>query len=539
MTSPDARSHLPVHEGSAPLSGSHRWAFWVLWAVLLLTGLALWSPIPGGVWHDDGVYLLLGKSLAQGEGLRYLGVSGAPLAPKFPPAYPLVVAAVWKLVPGFPGNLAVVQILNILFVSAAGALFGWFARRFTGLPLLPAIGVTVLAWSSADLWRFSLIPLSEPLFLLSLILVLAAGSAMEREPGYRWAAALLIAFLLAFHTRTLGVAVGLGAVLALWLSRRRVWSAVLGVGMVLLSLPWILWSGRAAREIPEPLQDILGPYGGWFLHQVASEPMRYLSTLPGEAWALVDGTATLLLPTASPVAKWLAAAVLLVPLAVGLPELGRRSRTALWALLLFLGILWLWPFQDRRLLLPVFPLLVLSMVLGFQWLTERVSSRRWLALGVSTVGALWGFWFAGESWERLASGWPTEVYEVRATALGRALEAIETTVPEGAVIGAPELWAGIHLYTGRTVAPSARFLPLAEEGPSWGTPEEQYRLWIAAGIDHVLVEHGGGVHAAPLTRMDELCPGGAVQLLASMPGAFLVRLNWDAECKGRLLEGGS
>ncbi|MCK5652580.1 MAG: hypothetical protein KAJ42_14425, partial [Gemmatimonadetes bacterium] len=80
---------------------------------------------------------------------------------------------------------------------------------------------------------------------------------------------------------------------------------------------------------------------------------------------------------------------------------------------------------------------------------------------------------------------------------------------------------------------------LAEEGPSWGTPEEQYRLWIAAGIDHVLVEHGGGVHAAPLTRMDELCPGGAVQLLASMPGAFLVRLNWDAACKERLLKGGS
>jgi len=522
------------------LSGSHRWTFWVLWAVLFLTGLALWSPIPGGVWHDDGVYLLLGKSLAQGEGLRYLGVSGAPLAPKFPPAYPLVVAAVWKLVPGFPGNLAVVQLLNILFVSAAGALFAWFARRFTGLPLLPAIGVAVLAWSSADLWRFSLIPLSEPLFILSLIMALAAGSAMEREPGYRWAAALLIAFLLAFHTRTLGVAVGLGAVLALWLSRRRLWSAALGVGMALLSLPWILWSGRAAREIPEPLQDILGPYGGWILHQVGSEPMRYLSTLPGEAWALVDGSATLLLPGVSGVVKWLAAAALLVPLAVGLPELGRRSRTALWTLLLLLGILWLWPFQDRRLLLPVFPLLVLSIVLGFQWLTERASSRRWLGpLGVSTVGVLWALFFAGESWDRLASGWTTEGYEVRAAALGRAVEAIETTVPEGAVIGAPELWAAIHLYTGRTVAPSARFLPLSEEGPSWGTPEEQYRLWIAAGIDHILVEHGGAVHSPPLTRMDELCPGGAVQLLASMPGAFLVRLNWDAECKGRLLDGGS
>ena len=53
----------------------------------------------------------------------------------------------------------------------------------------------------------------------------------------------------------------------------------------------------------------------------------------------------------------------------------------------------------------------------------------------------------------------------------------------------------------------------------------------------ILVEHGGGVHGAPLNRMAELCPEGAVQLLASMPGAFLVRLNWDEACKERLLAG--
>ena len=36
-------------------------------AGLGLVGLLVWAALPPGVWHDDGAYLLLGKSLADGE----------------------------------------------------------------------------------------------------------------------------------------------------------------------------------------------------------------------------------------------------------------------------------------------------------------------------------------------------------------------------------------------------------------------------------------------------------------------------------------
>jgi hypothetical protein len=36
---------------------------------LSLVGLLVWVAVPPGIWHDDGAYLLLGKSLADGEGL--------------------------------------------------------------------------------------------------------------------------------------------------------------------------------------------------------------------------------------------------------------------------------------------------------------------------------------------------------------------------------------------------------------------------------------------------------------------------------------
>ena len=37
--------------------------------------------------------------------------------------------------------------------------------------------------------------------------------------------------------------------------------------------------------------------------------------------------------------------------------------------------------------------------------------------------------------------------------------------------------------------------------------------------------------------MDVTCPGGAVEIVATMPGALLTRLNWDRTCQDALLGG--
>ena len=68
-----------------------------------------------------------------------------------------------------------------------------------------------------------------------------------------------------------------------------------------------------------------------------------------------------------------------------------------------------------------------------------------------------------------------------------------------------------------------------------GTPEEQYEIWIASGVTHILVEHGGQVHGDALDRIDALCPAGSVQLLDSQLGRYLVGLGWDAACQERVL----
>ena len=41
-----------------------------------------------GRFHDDGIYWVTAKSLAEGRGLRLESLPGAPAATKYPPMYP-------------------------------------------------------------------------------------------------------------------------------------------------------------------------------------------------------------------------------------------------------------------------------------------------------------------------------------------------------------------------------------------------------------------------------------------------------------------
>ena len=81
--------------------------------------------------------------------------------------------------------------------------------------------------------------------------------------------------------------------------------------------------------------------------------------------------------------------------------------------------------------------------------------------------------------------------------------------------------------------------PLAGAEPVEGTPEEQYEIWIGAGVTHLLVEHGGRVHGAALDRVEALCPPGTLQVLDTQPGRVLVALAWDAACQERVMRGGT
>ena len=513
----------------------------VVAAGLGAVGLLVWAAVSPGVWHDDGAYLLLGKSLAEGEGLRYSQVPGSLPGAKFPPLYPLFLALLWRVAPEAVGQGQLAAQFNLLFLASSGGMFVAYLRSLD-FSWRSSVATTVLFWLLPDLWRLALVPLSEPLFLVTLVAALWTGSRLEAQPTWRRFAGFLAAFAIAYHTRSMGLAIGIAVPLALLMRGRMVWALRSAAGAGLIIAPWMIWSGRAVAAIPAPLRDTLGPYAGWLAGQAGGEG-GYVGVMVARSLALAGRIVGLFFPGAQGWNVVLAGLVLGGVLILGVRRLSAQTWTPILTAALLTGMLWLWPYQEIRLTMPLIPVLGMVIVAGFKPESERLT-RGILVDGarpdpvtflVGFMGLVWIIALGSASVMGLAAERHVEPLRVRELMLARAVQAVGERVPPNGVVGAPELWAGLALHTGRRVAPSARFR-LAGDGPIWGTPPEQFAVWSASGIEYVVLENAGLVHQEAMDELDARCPG-AVQLQASWGGGMLVRLDWDDACRDVVVPG--
>jgi hypothetical protein len=155
---------------------------------------------------------------------------------------------------------------------------------------------------------------------------------------------------------------------------------------------------------------------------------------------------------------------------------------------------------------------------------------------VRAIGAAWALAFVIANSLALHARDHDELHVRRSVRLLAAAQAVRQAVPPTAVVVAPELWAGLHLYTGRTVAPSVRFRPVATGEAQWGTPAEQLALWQTVGAEYVLLEFGPAINGDALTLIQQRCGGTAVQLVARAEGMDLVRLVLDDACRAALAD---
>lgn len=533
----------PSGPPAPPLPGTglrRGWPFLALALGLLGVGLSFWRPVPAGVWNDDGVYMVIGEALARGQGLSYGGVPGHLPAVKFPPVYPGLLALLWATLGSVGPVTLVAELLNLLLTAAAGGLTAWALHAGAGLRRREAVPLGALAFASADMWRPALLPLSEPLFFALAAAALALWPRASRRGDTR-AAALLGALLVAtVLTRTAGVAVVAAFAVAL-AARRGVRSAAAVSGPALLAtVAWGAWASARAAVIPEGLRDVLGPYGGWLAGQLLGSPAAFLHGLPTHANNVVGRVLALLVPGLLGPSLWAAAVPLGAAAVLGGWVLARRLTPLPWLALAYLGMLLTWPYVDRRLVAPLHPWLVVAVGVGVLEGLRRLQAWRapaapWLRGGLAVLALAWVVAFASVTASRAARGWAVAPYQLRAGRLAAAVEVLRNTAPPTAVVGAPEFWAALHLHGGWAAAPSARFLPRAEDEatPVWGTPVEQLAMWWEVGVDHVLLEQGGQIHGAALDLLEQRCPG-SVATVARMPPQILVRLTWDQACAASL-----
>ena len=498
---------------------------------ILGVGVAAWRPVPAGVWHDDGVYMLVGKALAEGHGLAYQGVVGAPLAAKFPPLYPGLLGILWFILGSIGAVTLAATFLNLVFLAAAGGLFAKAVHDATGLSVRMSVAAAGLGFVSTDLLRTALVPLSESFFLLLMMGAFVLWPRAETDEGRRERAWLAILLVAAVATRSAGATLVAGFALA-FATRKGLKTAALVTGPAIVTAGvWSRWAAARSAEIPEGMRDLLGPYSTWLFDQAISAPIAFLSGLPSHALGVLERIAVIFLPGLSGWPLLLAALPTAAIALVGLARLFDRFPPLAWLILSYLGMLLLWPYLDRRLVAPLHPVMVATVALGASDLLGRLRAKQAQAILVGAA-AIWVAAYSVVTAGRIVDGWPAAPYRLRAERLAASVEALSRTAPDDAVIGAPEFWAALHLHGGWTVAPSARFDPRSvdPEAPMWGTPEEQISLWRTAGIDHLLLEQSGVLHGAALDMLEAECAG-TVFVLAEMPPQLVVQIAWDSTCE--------
>src|SRR5580692_6877732 len=83
-----------------------------------------------GFYHDDSIYWVSAKSLAEGHEYRIASLPGQPYQTKYPPLYPALLSGIWKIDPNFPSNLPLATLFAWLLLPIYLATVWAFLRQY-------------------------------------------------------------------------------------------------------------------------------------------------------------------------------------------------------------------------------------------------------------------------------------------------------------------------------------------------------------------------------------------------------------------------
>lgn len=438
----------------AHIAAPERWAF-VLAAIgtlALIAGVAVTDHFHVGVFHDDSMYVILARSLATGEGYRYLNLPGTPVATHFPPGYPALLALVWRLAPNFPANVTIFKLLNAVFLGASAMLVAQLVRDRIGSKGW-AIGVGVATALSVPLLVLVTMVLSEPLFLAVLLAALVLGERLvSGAPNVRFALGVGVLVGSLTLVRTHGIVLVPAVVLPLLLRRRWREALVYTVSVVAVLAPWQLWSGAHAGVLPAPLEGNYGSYiGWWFRGYHETGPPMIAETLR----RTVPETSSMMTALFSPARGATAHAVTLVSLialgAVGAFTLVRRAPVTLLFLAAYAAIVLVWPFQPSRFVWGVWPLVLFVIAAAGAPLGR--SPMRLLLAGL----LLWiGVGYLAYELRAVRGRWWASISRAGDKRISAALAWTTANTSPLDVVAADDEGA-VFLYTGRKAVPVASF----------------------------------------------------------------------------------
>jgi hypothetical protein len=440
----------------------------MLAALALAVALVTVTPWPVGVYQDDAIYVVLAKALASGEGFRMINMPGAPHATHFPPAYPLFLAALWKLYPSFPDNIVLFKFANALFLAATAYGTYRLSRLRLGLGVAGASLAAIVGTISVVILVITGVILSEPPYMALLIPTLLVAERVADEGGTRDAALAGALIGVLSLVRTVGLFALPAALLVLALRRRWREALVLGIAAAPFVVGWQLWLSLYQGEMPHAFVGKYGAYGSWLAEGYRAGGLPFArAVLAKNINALLGFFGYITLPVPPVLPRLVSLGTVLALLGLGAFSVRRRIGVTLAFLALYAGVILAWPFEPIRFALVWWPVLAGIFVAGVRtlWLWRPVA-RVPLALRAAAFAAV-ALVAGGYGWYNARGVRDKWWVNIQSDAGTRAKPIAEwvtrATRPDDVLITDDDLI--VYLYTGRRAVPTATFVALSHITP--------------------------------------------------------------------------
>jgi hypothetical protein len=422
---------------------------------------SLVEPYPVGIFHDDGVYLILARSLASADGYRYLHLPGAPIATHYPPAYPILLALLLTVGGALPKSITILLLANAVLLGVATWALTQFMRRRLGWTPLAAAGIAVASTVSLPMVMLSTLVMSEVLFLAVCIPLLTMSEravTAERRRARLFALGAMVGALALVRMQGVVLAAVVGCLLAVRQDWRK--AAYLLAGAVLVTIPWQLWVAFHDRSIPPELRGSYGSYVGWFFDGLRTGGFRLLtgtiSRNLSEATGLLADRFAPWRPGFGRIAGVVVAALFFL---TGSVRFFRRAPVTLWFVVAYLALTLVWPYAPWRFIWGIWPLIIVIIACGVHacitWSPVAPIPRLVRVIPAAALAALVMGAIRAERAAYVSHAWSTPVREATARIAPEMRWLTDNARPHETVVADAEPL--VYLFTRHRAVPPVPF----------------------------------------------------------------------------------
>ncbi|KPK61848.1 MAG: hypothetical protein AMS21_08810, partial [Gemmatimonas sp. SG8_38_2] len=374
-----------------PKSAEGRWCLVAAACVgVVIAVLGVWAQNAAlvGINYDDGIYALLAKAIADGDGYRLTFLPVALPGIKYPPVYPLSLVPFWTFAGSQESALWGMKIANGLYLGVAAGTFAYLLADLRLMPVYLAAIVALVAFASGTMMLVTAGVLSEPLYMALLFAALWMADGGEGRPG---TTRLVIAGTLAglvVLTRSVGVTVIVAVAIGLWLRHGRR-SALTALGMaVLLTVPWLAFTFAKSGQVPDVLVPRYGSYLELYLANLGGSLGSAFDIFSANLGAILQTLGAKLAPWFGSTMRSLTGAALIALAMLGSVKIARKAPATAVYPWVYLALISVWSFPPFRFLFILFPLLLALAVVSLPVAAGRMAE----SLGRLSRGGIQPSW---------------------------------------------------------------------------------------------------------------------------------------------------